>query len=85
MTTDDDAYEIRCQELVELVTDYLEGALSAAARQSFESHLAGCPACQAYLTQMRSTIDLLGRPSPAQLAEAERVELLRLFRGWKAV
>jgi anti-sigma factor RsiW len=45
-----------CQELVELVTDYLEGALSRADAARFESHVAACPGCEIYIEQMRSTI-----------------------------
>jgi anti-sigma factor RsiW len=48
-----------CQELVELVTDYLEGALDAGDRARFEEHLADCAGCRAYLAQMRSTLRLV--------------------------
>jgi anti-sigma factor RsiW len=50
-----------CQELVELVTEYLEGTLPGPDRQRFEEHLAECPHCVAYLEQMRITIGLVGR------------------------
>ena len=50
-----------CQQVVELVTDYLEGALSPAEHRRFEAHLAGCPHCTEYLAQMRETIRLAGR------------------------
>jgi anti-sigma factor RsiW len=56
-----------CKELVELVTEYLEGTLSAMDRARFEAHLAGCDDCDVYLQQMRQTISLVGelqRPSP---------------------
>jgi anti-sigma factor RsiW len=45
-----------CQELVELVTDYLEGALPPEDVARFEAHVAACPGCEAYLEQMRTTI-----------------------------
>ena len=45
--------DLVCQQAVELVTDYLEGTLSRAARRRFEAHLAGCPHCTEYLAQMR--------------------------------
>lgn len=45
-----------CQELVELVTDYLEGALSEEDRARFDEHLAECAGCRAYLAQMRGTL-----------------------------
>ena len=51
--------DIICQEVVEEVTDYLEGKLSEAEERWTEEHLAGCPHCRAYLEQMRSTIAAL--------------------------
>ena len=72
-----------CQELVELVTDYLEGRLPDGERERFEQHLATCPACSVYLDQMRATIDALGHLPPESLSpEAER-ELLAAFRDWR--
>jgi anti-sigma factor RsiW len=47
---------ITCQELVELVTDYVEGALGEQSRADFEAHLSTCPDCRAYVEQMRLTI-----------------------------
>jgi anti-sigma factor RsiW len=77
------AEQLSCQELVELVTDYLEGALSAADRARFEEHIGKCIGCKQYLEQMRATIALTGQISPADLsAEAER-KLLDAFRDWK--
>ncbi len=52
---------LSCQELVELVTDYLEGALDEPTRRRFDEHLAGCDRCSAYLDQMRETIVMVGR------------------------
>jgi anti-sigma factor RsiW len=75
---------LTCQELVELVTDYLEDALPAAARTRFDSHLSDCDACLAYLRQLRATLDLLGRIEPEDIdQEAERT-LLGVFRSWNA-
>ncbi len=48
--------EIPCRKVVEMVTDYLEGALSRRDRRRIEHHLAGCPHCSAYLEQMRETL-----------------------------
>ncbi len=74
---------LTCAELVELVTDYLETALSSSDRMRFEEHLMTCPSCQAHLDQMRLTIDTVGRLSADALpAEAER-DLLDAFRDWK--
>ena len=79
-----DAEELSCQEFVELVTEYDEGALSDEERRRFEMHLAGCTGCDRYLQQMRTTIALTGRLSWDQLDPgAERV-LLAAFRDWKS-
>jgi anti-sigma factor RsiW len=74
---------IVCQQAVELVTDYLEGALPARDRARFERHLADCPHCTEYLRQMRATIDRLGRVEPDSLTPDARAELVALFRRWK--
>jgi anti-sigma factor RsiW len=75
--------ELSCQELVELVTDYLEGALPAELHERFERHIAHCSGCQAYLEQMHSTIRLTGALTTDALSpEAERT-LLEAFRGWR--
>jgi anti-sigma factor RsiW len=79
-----DVEQLSCQELVELVTDYLEGALPPEEHARFEEHAARCKGCGVYLEQMRQTIELLGRFPVAALApEAER-ELLAAFRGWRS-
>jgi anti-sigma factor RsiW len=75
--------EMSCKELVEVITDYLEGSLPAPARVRFEEHLAGCSACRTYLDQMRQTVAALGRLRAEQLCEEDRQQLLNLFRGWK--
>jgi anti-sigma factor RsiW len=74
---------LTCQELVELVTEYFEGALSPADRSRFEEHVMSCPPCRAYLEQMQETIRLLGSiPEETVSPEAEEA-LLFAFRGWK--
>ena len=74
--------QLSCQELVELVTDYLEGALDDADLRRFEAHIAGCEGCTAYLEQLRQTIALTGTLTVDELsADAERV-LLEAFRAW---
>lgn len=77
------AQELTCQQLVELVTDYLEGALSVPERARFEAHLAMCHHCAEYLVQMRRTIQTLGRLTEASLDAQARHDLLQLFRTWK--
>ena len=74
---------LSCQELVELVTDYLEGALEEPARQRFEEHLAVCAGCRTYLDQMRETVSRLGEIPVATLSEAARAELLTTFRDFR--
>jgi anti-sigma factor RsiW len=73
-----------CQQVVELVTNYLEDALSAADRKRFERHLAGCPHCTEYLAQMRETIRLAGRVTAEDLTPGMRTDLTDLYRRWRA-
>jgi anti-sigma factor RsiW len=51
--------DLSCRELVELVTDYLEGAMTPEEAARFEAHVAACAGCEAYLEQVRATIALL--------------------------
>jgi anti-sigma factor RsiW len=76
--------ELVCQEVVEMVTDYLEGALSPADQRRFERHLAGCPHCTEYLTQMRETIQLAGRITQEDLTPEMRTDLTDLYRRWRS-
>ena len=76
--------DLLCQQAVELVTDYLEGKLSARARHRFEAHLAGCPHCTEYLAQMRETISLTGRLEPGDLTPQARDEIVDLYRRWRS-
>ena len=78
MTADD----LACRELVELITDYLEGALPAGERARFEAHLAGCRGCRTYLAQMRQTVRTLRQLGDDGLPPQAKDDLLRLFRGW---
>jgi anti-sigma factor RsiW len=73
---------ISCQELVELVTDYLEGALEPADLRRFEEHIADCGKCTEYLAQMRATITAVGRVTPDDLSPEVERELLHVFRSW---
>jgi anti-sigma factor RsiW len=73
-----------CQEAVEVVTDYLEGALSAAERRRFERHLAVCEHCTEYLAQIRETIRLAGRVTADDLTPEMRTDLTDLYRRWRA-
>jgi len=73
-----------CQQVVELVTDYLQGALSPAEHRRFEAHLAGCPHCTEYLAQIRETITLVGRVTPEDLTPQMSTDLTDLYRRWRA-
>jgi hypothetical protein len=76
--------QLSCRELVELVTDYLEGALSEEERLRFEEHIGLCGGCRVYLEQIRQTISVLGHlPEDGLSPDAERV-LLEAFRGWRS-
>ena len=74
--------DLACRELVELVTDYLEGALPATERERFEAHLAECEGCDAYVEQVRATIRLAGRAAALE-EPGESAVLLELFRGYR--
>ncbi len=75
--------ELVCQQVVELVTDYLEGALPRAERRRFEGHLADCEHCTEYLAQMRTTIALTGRLRADDLTPAMVLEFGALYRRWR--
>ena len=75
---------LSCQELVELVTDYLEGTLPRRQRRRFEHHISGCDACTMYLDQMRATIELTGRLRREDLDPDVEAELLAAFREWRS-
>jgi anti-sigma factor RsiW len=75
--------EISCQEIVELVTDYLEDTLPRDERKAFEEHLAGCPHCTSYLDQMRQTIRLTGRLTEEALEPELREKLLAAFADFR--
>ena len=75
---------LSCQELVELVTDYFEDALSPADRARFDAHIAGCEGCTMYLRQMREMLELLGELTTDSISPQAESELLATFRDWKA-
>jgi anti-sigma factor RsiW len=77
-----DTEALSCQELVELVTDYLEGALDPADLQRFERHIVGCDDCTRYLEQLRMTIRLTGTLTRDDLVPKVENALLDAFRDW---
>jgi anti-sigma factor RsiW len=72
-----------CREAVALVTDYLEGRLSARDVTRLEGHLAACPHCSEYLAQMKVTIDALGHIEVDDLSEDAVDDLVELYRAWR--
>ena len=72
--------DLSCQEIVELVTAYLEGDLDEAASQIFEDHLTVCPGCQTYVDQFRITIEKLGEVRVDTLSDDAQARLLDAFR-----
>lgn len=75
--------EMPCNELVEAITDYLEGTLPPDDRRRFEEHLAICEGCTTYLAQMRATIAAAGRIRAESLSQATRDGLLQAFKDWR--
>ncbi len=75
--------DLACQEMVELITDYLEHELSRSERRRFERHLAGCEHCSEYLEQMRLTIRLTGRLRAEDLTPEMSSEFTEIFRRWR--
>lgn len=73
-----------CREVVELMTDYLEGALSERDRARFDAHIAGCDGCTAYLEQLRTTRGMLGRLADEPLPASLETDLLNAFRTWRS-
>ena len=71
---------IHCQEIVELVTDYLEGVLDPDLIAEVEAHLQLCDGCATYVEQMRDTIRALGKVPVDTLSETAQAELVRAFR-----
>jgi anti-sigma factor RsiW len=78
-----DAPALDCNELVELVTAYLENALPAVERARFEAHLTECPDCVEYMAQFQRTIAAIGLAAPELERTPPVSDLLRVFRDWK--
>ena len=75
---------ISCREIVQLTTEYLEGALPEPRRRKFEEHLALCQGCANYIEQMRETIRLTGLITEDGIPPEQRDELLAAFRDWRS-
>jgi anti-sigma factor RsiW len=75
--------ELACQQVVELVTAYLDDALDPNDRERFEEHLVFCDGCHNYLEQTRTTVRLTGHVEQELPPELEE-QLLEAFRNWRA-
>jgi anti-sigma factor RsiW len=75
--------DLDCQDLVELVTDYLEGMLDEPTRRRFEEHLRSCDGCATYVEQMRETVRAVGRLPADGVSPVMRDRLLAAFRDWR--
>ena len=78
--------EFSCQEMIEVVTNYLDDALPTDERQRFERHLSYCAGCSTYLDQIRETIRQTGKvPREESLPPALREEIVAQFRTWTRI
>ena len=75
--------DMACNELVDVITEYLEDTLSADDRRRFEAHLDECPFCTTYVEQMRATVARLGEQPGDTLSSDARTDVLDAFRGWR--
>ena len=75
--------DLPCQELVELVTAYLESRLAPIEQRRFEAHLALCRGCRTYLEQMRRTVRALGSLPEDSIDPEAQEQLLEVFRTWR--
>jgi anti-sigma factor RsiW len=75
--------DIACQQVVELLTDYLEGAMADAELERLEAQLRGCDGCTRVLAQLKETIRLTGRLTEDAISAAQKEVLLEMFRTWK--
>jgi anti-sigma factor RsiW len=81
--TDPMAEDLDCRDVVEVVTDYLEGGLAPGDRRRLDRHLAACEGCQVYLEQLRTVIRVVGRPTVDAVPPETMAGLLRAFRDWR--
>jgi anti-sigma factor (TIGR02949 family) len=72
-----------CRQVAQLLTEYLDGALSGADRARVDEHLAGCDACTAFLAQLQTTRRVVAELAEVEVPAALRAELLQAFRDWR--
>lgn len=78
------APRLTCREVVELLSDHLDGTLPAWQRARVVAHLQACPECTAYLEQLRATIGALGRLREQDVPVPILERLVAAFRNWRA-
>jgi anti-sigma factor RsiW len=76
-------HDLACRELVQLLTEFLEGALDERTRTQVEQHLVLCPGCTEYLRQFRATIGATRKLAEEDLPERVKENLLDAFRHWR--
>jgi anti-sigma factor RsiW len=76
--------EVVCREVLDLVTAYLEDALTVDARARLDHHLERCPVCRTYLEQIKATSRIVGQITPDDMSPAMLDALIGLFRDWQA-
>jgi anti-sigma factor RsiW len=74
---------LTCHDVIELLSSYIEDALSDGDRRRVDEHLALCDGCATYLEQMRETIRLTGMVTEEQVPEQDKTALLAAFRDWR--
>ena len=79
-----DSASIRCAEFVELVTDWMEGALPEPVRTEIEEHLLICPPCVTYVAQIKAAVDAVRTAETPAAPVLRREELLAAFRAHQA-
>ena len=77
------ADDLTCKELVEVITDYLDGAMHDVEHARFERHLAECSGCTAVVSQFRTTIEVAGRLTEDQVTPEQRDAMRDVFRRWR--
>ena len=77
------ADHLSCREVVELVTDHLDGALSAEEVALLEQHLNFCEGCVWYVEQIKTTVDALGEIREEDLPPEAKDRLMTVFRDWR--
>jgi len=77
------ADDLTCKELVEVITDYFDGAMHDVDRARFERHLAECSGCTSVVSQFRTTIEVTGRLTEDQVTPEQREAMRDVFRRWR--